>query len=60
MTFTTARAYSLPFKGRAGEGMVFESPSRTSRNTIPTQTLPLKGRASKQTTQSATFSGGAP
>jgi hypothetical protein len=48
MTFTTTHLCSLPFKGRAGEGMVFESPSRFSHDTIPTQTLPLKGRASKR------------
>jgi hypothetical protein len=58
-TFTTTHANSLPFKGRAGEGMVFESPFHLSRNTIPTQTLPLKGRASKQAARSALFSGGA-
>jgi hypothetical protein len=45
---TTTHFCSLPFKGRAGEGMVFESPSRFSRDTIPAQTLPLKGRASKR------------
>jgi hypothetical protein len=48
MTSKSMRANSLPLKGRAGEGMVFESPSHTSRNTIPTQTLPLEGRASER------------
>jgi hypothetical protein len=49
MTFKRAQPDSLPFKGRVGEGMVFESPFRRLRNnTIPTQTLPLKGRASKR------------
>jgi len=59
MTSTTTRTNSLPFKGRAGEGMVFDSPAHSFPNTIPTQTLPLKGRASKQTAGSAIFSGGA-
>jgi len=59
MTSTTTRTNSLPFKGRAGEGMVFESLFQLSRNTIPTQTLPLKGRASRETARSAMFSGGA-
>jgi hypothetical protein len=35
----------LPFKGRAGVGMVFETPSHSESKPIPTQTLPLKGRA---------------
>jgi hypothetical protein len=39
--------FSLPFKGRAGVGMVL-TPSTRQKNTIPTQTLPLKGMASKQ------------
>jgi len=39
-----ASSFSLPFKGRAGVGMVFER-SEHRNKPIPTQTLPLKGRA---------------
>jgi hypothetical protein len=41
-----AMHFSLPFKGRAGVGMVCGL--RPQDKTIPTQTLPLKGRVSEQ------------
>ena len=41
-----APLFPLPFKGRAGVGMVFATTKRPIKP-IPTQTLPLKGRASK-------------
>jgi hypothetical protein len=55
MTFKHAQPDSLPFNGRAGEGMVFDAPFQPRTNTILTQTLPLKGRASNQ----ASVGGGA-
>ena len=44
--FSEKMLFSLPFKGGAEAGMVCGS--RPRRKTIPTQTLPLKGRASEQ------------
>jgi hypothetical protein len=38
--------FSLPFKGKTGEGMVLTFD--VSSKPIPTQTLPLKGRASER------------
>jgi hypothetical protein len=42
--------FSLPIKGRAGVGMVLLAVVEVASevNTIPTQTLPLKGRASER------------
>ena len=45
--FTTTRVFSLRFKGRAGEGMAFETPFRSARRHHPHPNPPLEGEGFK-------------